>query len=251
MVEHQTADVAFEADVGDGVLKGRNRFVDNQLSSVDRYASDPVGNLHLVADGTVHVAERLQILHRFGFVRQLGQIHSAESLRGGRQLLDHIDVGIESTKLRCLLGRFLGIDLDLFVHIGRRRRRRLVLYTDGRGGLDVVGGEHDRPGEGPRRLNFDSFFGTWSAEEITLENQPEGQLFLPWKIPAARQQQSGPLWSDCNPVIFHLFAIHFGGHHARKTLALCLLSRFNGGHSQDEMEEKISRSRRSSVCLDC
>lgn len=90
-----------------------------------------------------------------------------------------------------------------------------------------------------------------SETHFHLENQPEGQLFLPWKIPAARQQQSGPLWSDCNPVIFHLFAIHFGGHHARKTLALCLLSRFNGGHSQDEMEEKISRSRRSSVCLDC
>lgn len=179
MIEHQTTDIALEANIGDSVLKRSNRLIDDQLSSIDSYPGDPIRNLHLIGhQGTVRVAERLQVLHRFGIISQLGQVDRAEGLRGGRQLLDHVHVRVEGTEFRGLLRRFLGVDFDLFVHIGRRRRRRLVLYTDGRGGLKVVGGEHDWPGEGPRRLNFRSFFGTWSAEEKRLENQPEEQIFL-------------------------------------------------------------------------
>lgn len=79
--------------------------------------------------------------------------------------MDHVHVRVEGGEFRRLLGPLLGVNFDLFVHVRRRRRRRLVLYTDGRGGLDIVGGEHYRTGECPRGLNFRSFSGICSAEE--------------------------------------------------------------------------------------
>lgn len=101
MVEHQTAHIALEADVGYGVLEilgggrsisalcckraaktaYRDGFVHDQLSAIDRDPGDAVRYRHLVDQGTVGVPERLQVLYRFGVIGQLRQIHGAQRLQ--------------------------------------------------------------------------------------------------------------------------------------------------------------------------
>ena len=123
MVEHQTAHIALEADVGYGVLEiwsggrsisalcckraaktaYRDGFVHDQLSAIDRDPGDAVRDRHLVDQGTVGVPERLQVLYRFRVIGQLRQIHGAQRLQMAPREREERTKCIILVRLRCPL----------------------------------------------------------------------------------------------------------------------------------------------------